>query len=303
MTQAVTSECAETGASEAQRPGEIPKESHQGWFPFRFDLAEQAQFKELTPRKVVILLDICNRVGQILDLYEHKMRDKPYFAEKDETWAKRLRVDVQTFRDVRYELGRDMTGRTRNAGVGWFEYKPGHGDRDGKLYRTEYHGARFGQRKKGEPPCALIYRLTWGLLIEALKRKTNPLDHADVAAYAWLAYLWERYGGGKRYAGGTDKKSITIPKNEIEEMTGIAVGRFMRSLAILAKVRAQGRCLFQFKVARPGRKWIVEVTDWRPLKSTAVNEPPQIEGNGEYRKERANNGGHWVRNESHRFKS
>jgi hypothetical protein len=280
MDSTATPEHAGTGPAEVKGPDQTDQEPNQGWFPFRFDLAAEEQFKKLTPRKAVVILDICNRVGQHLDLYEagwhYSNGDpyRPYFIEADETWAKRLCVDVQTFRDVRYEFGKDITGKSKSSGLAWFTYKPGHGDRNGKHYRTEYYSARFGRVKKGDGVrCALIFRSTWGFLLAGLKRRRSPLTHADLAVYAWLAYLWEAYGGG------TGKDSITLPKDEIEPMTGIAVGRFMRSLTALAKVRVKGRCLFQFNAKRPAQRWFVEVTDWRPLKGTNRGQPQRIEEN------------------------
>lgn len=264
-----------TGTVKAPRAGKSGEESHGGWFPFRFDLAEQARFKELTPRKAVIVLDIFNRVGQQLDMaeagvrYSNGERVKPYFTQADEKWAERLGVNVQTFRDVRYECGQDASGRSGHSDTAaWFQYKPGHGDRNGRLYPTEYHSARFGRIRKGEGvPCALIYRHTWGFLLQNLRRKRNPVNHADLAIYAWLCFAWEKYGGGRGYTGGVAKGSITIPKTEIEGMTGIRVGRFMQSVDTLAKLKVPGHgVFFRAREARPGRKWVLEITNWQPFR-------------------------------------
>jgi hypothetical protein len=278
---------AGAGPIEAQEAGEISVESHGGWFPFRFDLADDPRFKQLTSRKAVVVLEILNRVGQQLDMaeagvqYSNGERVKPYLTEADARWGDRLGVDVQTFRDVRYEFGRDMTGRTGHSdAAGWFEYKPGHGDRNGKLYRTTYHAARFGRIRKGEGMrCALIYRHTWGFLLQNLNRKRNPLDHRDLATYVWLCFLWERYGGGRGYIGGVAKASVTIPKAEIEPMTGIRVGRFMQSVDALRGLKVPGHgFLFRAQEARPSRKWELQITNWRPFRGERSADPRRVNG-------------------------
>jgi hypothetical protein len=254
MPETMQSEIASPTAKEAERPKETRKEPNRRWFPFRFDLAEQDQFKALTPRKRVILLDIYYRLGEHLGLYEKGYRQIPYYVEADAKWADRLRVGIKTFRDARYELGRDISGRSKNCGLGWFDYRPGHGDCNGKMYRTEYHEAKFARVRRGEGNrCATIDRHTWGVLIAGLKKKQERLEHADLATFTALAYLWER-------CGGPGKGRVLFYIAEIEPLTGIAVETFMNSLERIATLG-----LFTSQAGRERKKWTVEVADWRPI--------------------------------------
>lgn len=232
----------------------LPVKPEQRWFPLVLALGENLQFKALTPRKRVILLDIYYRLGEHLGLYEKGWRDSPYYVEADAKWADRLCVGVKTFRDARHELGRDISGKSKNCGLGWFDYRPGHGDRYGKMYRTEYHSGKFARVKKGEGiRCAAIDRHTWGVLVAGLKKKQERLEHVDLATFIALAYLWER-------CGGPGKGRILFYKAEIEPLTGIGVETFMSRLARLAALG-----LFDFQEGREKEKWIVEVADWRPI--------------------------------------
>ena len=252
------------------------KQSEGGWFPFRYDLASQELFKELPARKQVILLDIMNLVGQHVQLYSKGWRPRPEFGQSDQQWSDRLGVNVQTFRDVRYQFGLDVTGKRTGLCLNWFDYRPGHGDRFGNLYRTEYLSARFGQAENVlHKRSAKIFRQTWGLLLSMLTAKRQALNHADVATYCWLAFLWDSNGG---FVG---LNSVSISKAEIERITGIKIAQFMQSLTVLSKLRPCRRHLFQFAVSRPNRNWLIEVSAWDPLDGKNDDPPPGTQTIGE----------------------
>jgi hypothetical protein len=251
MPEALTSDPAGTTSVQSERPR---GKTEQAWFPLRFDLAEQQDFKKLVPLRKVILIDIFFQVGQHLSLYEKGWRLQPYYVEGDGKWADRLRVSVESFRAARYVMGQSVAGKSKKRGLGWFKYQPGYAARNGKLYRTEYHAAKYARVKKGEGVrCAAIDRHTWAVLISALKK--GALDHVDLAVYLAVAYLWERYGGSI-----PGKDSITVPKAEIEPITGIKVAAFMKSLEQLSALG-----LFSFQIGKHGAKWTAEIADWRPI--------------------------------------
>lgn len=249
-----------------ERAGQPCREMRQRWFPFRFDLAQRIEFKKLGPRKKVILADINCRLSEHFGLYKCGYRGKSHFVEADTKWANRLCLSVESFRASRREIGRDMTGKAKHNGLEWFDYKPGHGDRHGKLYATEYHAARFATIRKGEGVrCAAIDRHTWTVLVAALRESEEPLKHVDLAVYLSLAYLWERCGGS-----GPGKDSILVRKNEIESLCGIKTAPFMRSLKRLSSLQGSlsngGARLFDLRISKHGRYWIVEILHWKPIR-------------------------------------
>ena len=231
-------------------------EIRRRWFPLVFALVEQAAFKRLPARKKVILLDIYFRVSEHLGLFEQGWRATPHFTEPDKKWAARLCVSLQCFRDARCELGRNVTGKTKSQGQGWFTYRPGYQDHDEKLHATEYQSVLYGRVKRGEGiRCAPLDRHTWAFLIAGLTKKTDPLEHSDLAAYLAVAHLWELCGGSI-----PGKGKILISKNEIRPLTGIPVGVFMHGLARLSSLG-----LLKFHTAKQSRQWAVEIADWRPI--------------------------------------
>lgn len=247
------------------KPEQPHRETPQRWFPLRFDLVKQQEFKKLVFRQKVILLDIYYRLSEHLGLYELGRRPNPYYVEGDGKWARRLRVSVDTFRDARQQMGRDITGKTQNHGLGWFDYRPGHGDRNGNLYATEYHGARFARIKKGEGiQCAALDRHTWAVLIGEMKNKEDPLAHVDLAVYLAVAYLWKLCGGPI-----PGKRGILLYKGEIEDLTGVKIGPFMKSLSRLSRIMTHSgdgtAGLFDFRMSKQAKKWSVEISGWRAI--------------------------------------
>ncbi len=235
----------------------------RGWFPLRFDLAQSAAFKQLSPVHKVILADVIYRVSQHLGLYAKGCRSSAYFVEGDAKWAARVAVSVARFRAARRLLGLDIIGKSRGQRLNLFDYRPGFADRERRRFATAYLGGKYCQVRKGEGVrCAAIDRATWRFLIAALK--AGRVGPADLSVYLTVAYLWEALGGS-----APGKQGIALAKSEIQPLTGIGAGPFMKSLTRLAALELSPTDdsvrLLNFQATRQAAKWFVEITGWRPI--------------------------------------
>lgn len=229
MSQALTSERAEAGASEAQQPS---KARLRHWFPIRCDMVGQNAFPGLSVCEKLVLLDVNYRLHEHFYLVEHGLRQGP-FCMTDQKWADRLRMSAETFQNARVKLGRPIDKTPKTPGLGWVVY--GSGFRvDGKAVATRYHDAVYAKTQSGEM-CGALWRQTWADLISDLQRER--LGHADLVAFAMVGYWW-------KVTGGTQHGSVMVPKAEIKKRAGMSKARFNASLGRLRSI-APGLLAFQ----------------------------------------------------------
>lgn len=178
------------------------------WFPLRFDLVSQPEFREIGYSAVCVLVDMLCELGEHLSLLRAGLRDGP-FKLADGQWAFRLDLSLRTFRSARIHMGK----------LRWIEYNRGYRTPAGR-HPTEYTGSMFALAEKGVR-CAAMPRMVWARLRWSLQ--CDYLSAQDVATAVWLLYLWE-------LCGGAQTKGVVLTQAATQELTGIPWRAFRASL-------------------------------------------------------------------------
>jgi hypothetical protein len=179
------------------------------WFPIRFDLAEQDNYRSLKHTERVVLTDLYFTLSEHLSLAEKGFRSGP-FGRPDYLGAGRLHMSLRCYRGARAKLRE----------LGWVDYSSGHWAEHGERRPTSFYGARYSRPKPGVR-CAIIYRAVWQRLITALYH--GLLKHQDVSAFVWLCYLWELTGAART-------GSLSLPAAHAKSLTGMPARAFAAAL-------------------------------------------------------------------------
>lgn len=180
------------------------------FFPLHYQMIQDPAFIALSVFERLVLIDCIEQLGRHSYLVSQGRRQGA-FARTDDSWAKRLRMCRDAFRNARRELGR----------LKWLDYSPGYQFPNQLGVATRYHRAEFANTDSG--PYVPILRTAWAKLIRALQSK--ELDQYALVTFALAMYLW-------RICGGAQHGTALIPKLAIREL-GFTLAKFKAGLIAL----------------------------------------------------------------------
>jgi hypothetical protein len=190
------------------------------WFPLRPDMMECAEFRKLTPREKVVLLDMLSEINyRNFSREGHRIRG---FIKADSKWAKELGLSLSKFRQARRKFGKWE----------WVDFKPGKyaggPPSERKRLATEYYSAKWSWPKRGLP-LVTFDRHTWTELKRALMQ--GSFTHTDLVVCAFVCYFWERLGGRV-------KNSFCVEKGQFRRAANLRPPRVNESLGRLRKMKS-----------------------------------------------------------------
>jgi hypothetical protein len=206
---------------------EQPKEAKAGsWFPIRADMTERPEFSRLSPCAAVVLLDLIRALNSHSYRVKIGVEHGPFW-HYDRTWAKRLRMSINTFRAARSKLSK----------LGWLVYTPGYQVPDGKPQPSSYHDAEFAHAIP-RTDCGTFYHSLWRELVGHLQR--GHLQHLDLVTLAVLRYFWH-------VGGGDNLGLVTVPKRVFIAAAGITMAALRRAVA---RIRSAAPGLVEIRLRR-----------------------------------------------------